>query len=477
MVRQDSAKVPPPVRFWASPPIVLLVAAFIGAAIAGPGYAIHQLDAASREQVGLADARAQLDGALAAQLAEETALRGYVSTRDAVFLDGEEPAGREFERHIAALDERLREAGLAPAAATVRGITAAHATWSRDVKRPLLASPGGANANYLQVYGKLLTDRMGGDAEVLRGTIARESAAVEASLERRINATVALSTGAVTVFAIAALAYALSRASTVSRLARERALVDALQRTLRVTGERLPRTEIGSVYASATVEALVGGDLLDMWRTSADVGWFLVADVSGKGIPAARHSAFAQYALRALVAEHDDPGFVLERFNRLFFATFDDPGLFVVVFLGRFEASTATLRYAGAGHGTAFVRRAGGIEHLAPTGALIGVMADERYPTATLTLMTGDLVLAATDGLTEARDEAGELFGDERVAELLQAGPDDAQAVCDLLVRAAEQHSSHGVQDDLAILALRVVQDDEPAAGAPNALGPRRAAR
>ena len=82
-------------------------------------------------------------------------------------------------------------------------------------------------------------------------------------MRRRINSTVAISDGIVTLFAIAAFWYALERSSVQTRLDRERALVDALQRTLRVPSRHLPHTQLGSAYASATREALVGGDLLE----------------------------------------------------------------------------------------------------------------------------------------------------------------------------------------------------------------------
>jgi sigma-B regulation protein RsbU (phosphoserine phosphatase) len=74
-------------------------------------------------------------------------------------------------------------------------------------------------------------------------------------------------------------------------------------------------------------------------------------------------------------------------------------------------------------------------------------------------LADGDLVLLATDGLSEARNAAGELFGDERIAALVREAPAEPQAVCDLLVVSADDYSG-GVQDDLAILALRVIDKE-----------------
>ncbi|HEY0615772.1 MAG TPA: PP2C family protein-serine/threonine phosphatase, partial [Candidatus Elarobacter sp.] len=197
-----------------------------------------------------------------------------------------------------------------------------------------------------------------------------------------------------------------------------------------------------------------------------------IADASGKGIDAARHAAFAQYAIRALAAEATDPADVVRRFNRLFIDTFEvqDPSVFVVLFLGAFEARTQTLHYASAGHGTAYVRRGTLVERLPPTGSIVGLGRDEPYRSETVPLALGDIVLLATDGLGEARSAEGEMLGEERVVALLRDAPSDPQALCDLLVTAADAYSG-GVQDDLAIIALRVVKDDESTATGFSAIG------
>ena len=434
--------------------------AFLATALAGPLIGVRQLDAASAAQVRLANARSELDALLRVQLAEETALRGFVSTHDPIFLDEDKPPNPAFDRQALALENRLRDAAIPDAIGIVEDMRQRHALWESTVAKPLLARPSSRDAYEQQTKGKFITDQMSADAATLRNELAAASAGVEASLRRRINATVAVSAGIVTLFAIIALWYAIGRATAVARLAQGQALVDALQRTLRVGGQRPPRTQMGFAHASATREALIGGDVLDAWRANPKLGWFLIADASGKGIEAARHAAFAQYAIRALSMDADDPADVVGRFNRLFLETFDDPSVFVVLFLGAFDAQTQTLRYASAGHGTAYVRRGSVIESLPPTGTIIGIDKNERYGTEFVPLRVGDVVLVATDGLSEARNAAGEMLGEERVASLLRDAPADPQALCDLLVVSADAYSG-GVQDDLAIIALRVVNDDE----------------
>jgi hypothetical protein len=437
------------------------VLAFLATALAGPLIGVRQLDAASAAQVRLANARSELDAVLRVQLAEETSLRGFVSTHDQIFLDEDKPPNPAFDRQALALENRLRDAAISDAIGIVEDMRRRHTLWERTVAAPLLARPSSREANAQQTNGKLITDQMSADATTLRNELAAASAAVEVSLRRRINATVAVSAGIVTLFAIIALWYAIGRATAVARLAQGQALVDALQRTLRVGGQRPPRTQMGFAYASATREALIGGDVLDAWRANPKLGWFLIADASGKGIEAARHAAFAQYAIRALSMDAGDPADVVGRFNRLFLETFDDPSAFVVLFLGAFDAQTQTMRYASAGHGTAYVRRGSVIETLPPTGTIVGIDKKQNYGNEIVPLRVGDVVLLATDGLSEARNAAGEMLGEERVALLLRDAPADPQALCDLLVVSADAYSG-GVQDDLAIIALRVVNDDEP---------------
>src|SRR5947209_4290697 len=233
VVRQSSAKAPPPVRFWASPPIVLLVAAFLATALAGPLIGVRQLDAASGAQVRLAHARSDLDALLQIQLAEETSLRGFMSTRNPTFLDVDKPPNPAFGRQARALEEGLRTAAIPNAVATVEDMRQRHDEWERTVALPLLRNPDSREAYAQQSQGKFLTDRMSDDAANLRRELTAASDRVEGTLRRRINATVAISAGIITLFAIIALWYAIGRATAVARLA---PLQPALHRHVRGRG-------------------------------------------------------------------------------------------------------------------------------------------------------------------------------------------------------------------------------------------------
>src|ERR1700676_2950286 len=141
VVRQSSAKAPPPVRFWASPPIVLLVVAFLATAIAGPLIGIRQLDAASMAQVRLSNTRGDLDALLRTQLAEETGVRGYIATGDSTFLEADKPPDPDFDRLALDLEARLRAEGIARGPEVVEDMRTLHRTWEQQVALPLMRDP------------------------------------------------------------------------------------------------------------------------------------------------------------------------------------------------------------------------------------------------------------------------------------------------------------------------------------------------
>ena len=119
----------------------MLVAAFLATAIAGPLIGVRQLDAASGEQFRLANARSDLDSLLRMQLAEETSLRGYLSTGDQTYLDDNKPPNPLFGQQAQDLEARLREAGIPGGIPAVEDMLDRHRTWEREVAVPLLRDP------------------------------------------------------------------------------------------------------------------------------------------------------------------------------------------------------------------------------------------------------------------------------------------------------------------------------------------------
>src|SRR5579863_143663 len=147
----------------------------------------------------------------------------------------------------------------------------------------------------------------------------------------------------------------------------------------------------------------MGGDFYDFIELPDGRVGLVMADVSGKGVPAAFFMAVARTNLRELAAHHGDAGECLAQTNEVLCAQ-NPLALFVTVFYGVLDAGTGVLRYANGGHNPPYVRRAaGGVEALnGAAGPALGAMPGMEYPEHTIQLQPGDGLVLYTDGVTEA---------------------------------------------------------------------------
>lgn len=181
----------------------------------------------------------------------------------------------------------------------------------------------------------------------------------------------------------------------------------------------LPAIEGWSVAGRCEPAALVGGD----WYShlvSDDEAWLLIADVAGHSVGSALMMGHASAALRLAVTAGGEPGGMLEHVNRAISPDLASAGLFITVQAAKLDPSDGSVVLASGGHNpAAVVRRDGSVEFLDPDGFPIGFLDEAEYDQARLRLETGDLLVLYTDGVVESRRLDGELFGDERFAELL----------------------------------------------------------
>jgi len=282
-------------------------------------------------------------------------------------------------------------------------------------------------------------------------------------LKTRINEALFGGLASVLVFGLVCIVFVTSRHQMQALIDREREIVETLQGAFSTDLDALPGARIGSAYISADSDAAVGGDLYDVRRLDDWRGLVVMADVSGKGIQAAVNTAFVKYSIRMLARSTGDPAQILEQFNRAFVDTVTDPNLFVVVFVGLFDARTQELTYASAGHAGAFLRRDGSVRQFDVTGPIVGLDAAFGYSSRTERLADGDVILLATDGMSEARDGSGELLDDSGTMEMLRTSPADPQACADTLVSAVRQRSGGVLHDDLALLVIRLDGNGVPA--------------
>jgi GAF domain-containing protein len=210
--------------------------------------------------------------------------------------------------------------------------------------------------------------------------------------------------------------------------------------------------DAGLVYAPAGGVA-GAGDLFGLWRLPTGAVALLVGDVSGKGIEVAAISAMVRFFIEARTWDSDSPSAVMAQTsamlrNRL-------PG---TTFVSAAMATIAgdRIRWCNAGHPPPLLLAvAGGTRELEGTGLPLGVDEHDRYDAGEAPFARGDLVFAATDGLTEAR-RGQRQFGEERLGALLaeHAHRLDADALVRLIHREAEAWAPR-IDDDMVILALR----------------------
>jgi sigma-B regulation protein RsbU (phosphoserine phosphatase) len=203
----------------------------------------------------------------------------------------------------------------------------------------------------------------------------------------------------------------------------------------------------------------LGGDFYDCIEVKGGSMWgFLIADVSGKGVPAALHMANLRNLFRIFGAEYDSPLETLRRVNAL--AHNDMKGeSFVTLIYAVLNTRTRTLRLVNAGHDPAFCLRKGRIEALTRTAPPVGLAPAEDYdPQAgemEIQLDSGDMLFTYTDGVTEAMNSAVEEFTLSRVKGTLLLGESAVKTVRGML-EAVKGHAAGAEQsDDITMLALK----------------------
>ena len=220
------------------------------------------------------------------------------------------------------------------------------------------------------------------------------------------------------------------------------------------------RTRGTGLDVAAVVEPArqVGGDLYEVLRTADDRLVVALGDVSGKGIPAALFMAVTVTLLRTMARQHDDPAEILSALNDEL-AEQNPRGMFVTLQCAVFDLGRGRVTVAGAGHDPAVVLSSGHAprRQFPSAGRVAGLMGGNEITSESLDLSPGDTLLFFSDGVTEAFDEAEELFGEERLLSHLadQPGATASETVVSLL-SAVRAHAGHAKQsDDISIVASR----------------------
>ena len=216
----------------------------------------------------------------------------------------------------------------------------------------------------------------------------------------------------------------------------------------------------GKANVHATMKAAkdVGGDFYDLYRIDDEHLGFCIADVSGKGVPAALFMAVSHTLLRFAGKNAIEPTTVITDSNTIL-ATESFDSMFVTLFYGVLNTTTGEIRYVNAGHNSPYIlRQDGEVEELPPSGNIcLGVMPNMQFNAASVTLKPGDVIVTFTDGVTEAFSINGELFGEKRLETLLGTlVGKSAEEITEAVNAAVQQHAEGAEQsDDITTLVLK----------------------
>jgi sigma-B regulation protein RsbU (phosphoserine phosphatase) len=201
----------------------------------------------------------------------------------------------------------------------------------------------------------------------------------------------------------------------------------------------------------------MGGDFYDFIELPGGQIGLVMADVSGKGVPAAFFMAVARTSLRDVAPAHSTPGACLAEANALLCAQ-NPLDLFVTVFYCMLDPVNGVLRYANGGHNPPYLRRAdGSVEALRGTGGLVlGAMPGVTFPDHEVRLHPGDRLLLYTDGVTEAFNGANEAYGEQRlVDEIRTHGGGAAAPLIERICHSVEAFAGGAPQsDDITLIVL-----------------------
>lgn len=231
----------------------------------------------------------------------------------------------------------------------------------------------------------------------------------------------------------------------------QRSIAQTLQRSL--LPQRLPElsgVEVGVRYVPGTDDLQIGGDWYDVISLDDGRFFFVIGDVSGRGLQAGTVMASLHYAIRAFVSERHPPAEVLKLLSTMLDIRRD--GHFATVLCGVADIGRRELTIANAGHLPVLLISEGQARFVSgEVGPPIGATASSTYLPETVTVPRGATVLVYTDGLIERRNESI----DDGFARLQQAAAAPVAAVEELLTRLVEQLATDQHRDDTAILGMR----------------------
>ena len=259
---------------------------------------------------------------------------------------------------------------------------------------------------------------------------------------------------------VTALVNARLYSESLERLRLQEELSMARQIQLDLLPSRPPDIPCARIHAVSHPSRTVGGDFYDF--LTIDGGrrlGIVIADASGKGMPAALLIAQIQAIIRSEVHNGNPIPVIMHNMNAQVLQSTSSEK-YVTLFYGELDVASGRLEYANAGHNhPVLVRADGRLELLETGGPIIGALPDVEYKAATVQLDREDLLLLFTDGLSETRNAADEEYGEERIRRFVQAcrRKEPEELIRELLQDVRRFDPSDPPQDDTTLIALKVV--------------------
>ena len=260
----------------------------------------------------------------------------------------------------------------------------------------------------------------------------------------------------------AGCAPALERILFYEKAVEGRELISEMEVAGRVLHDLLPHEcpvlegmEVAAVYEPCSQ---VGGDYYDLIPLGEDRWGFAMADVAGKGIPAALLVAALHASVFSLAKSSLTLRVIVGRTNQLLYESVGQTR-YATFFFGLLDVPLRRLIHINAGHPPpVLVRASGEVEMIYASGLPLGLFPAPRYFEQVIQLGAGDLLAFYTDGITESANREGDLFGRDRLAALLQQERDrgtPAAEVCDSVLRAARRFRGGAPDDDQTVVVIR----------------------
>jgi phosphoserine phosphatase RsbU/P len=249
-----------------------------------------------------------------------------------------------------------------------------------------------------------------------------------------------------------------ARALRIAQRCHEEELREAREIQNRLLPKELPKVADYEIAAMTRPAHCVGGDYYDVVRISERETVFSIADVAGKGLPAALLMSNLQAAVKPLLWQKLPPRELCRRLNRIL-CDVTPLGKFVSFFCGVLDSQDDRLVYCNAGHNPPIVVRGRDVAmELNAAGAVLGQFPDWVYEQSEIRLQSGDALLLFTDGLIDAFDEKEEPFGEWNLIRIAQerAGA-PALELMECLLDAASKHCGGRFQDDASVVIVRAM--------------------